>query len=433
MWDHFPISVGLLDRRTVTGPGTAPVGFEGYEGFVPGDPDLVTSSGPLVLTAKAQPDGSAPIFPTGAFLDVWYYTGTQWESNSSGYLWDDMARQAGVTVEMANLTWTWDSEVGLYVSSEVLTLPEQTTTGGWWNNNPDPVIYPFGDPIYLDPDWVWQPPTTYPSISLACGSLANGSPSAIALRAPVAVWSNAGRGRFARGSSDNPALLTLPSVVVKSIAGLHGDFLSGTDYYRTAEVTASTSSQYPVAAVDPKVRPSGYRLTGQTATERTWTRSETDAFTITLSDLVSDFTEFAPADSSTYGSTIGTYDGGDFLLFSRFPVPFYESTDDTTWRLCYGTAGFLAAEYGATSAGSVTLLLYGSTGFSQETISVSAVDPEGGERYYLSESYGTGKFPVAVVGMTGLMADGWNDNGAPFGAGWAAGDGGCFVKVPLPE
>lgn len=420
MWDHFPISVGLLDRRTVSEP------------VAPSNPDRVTNSGPMVLTAKAQPDGSAPIFPTGSFLDVWYYTGTMLDTNTDGYLDDDMARQTGVTVEMADLTWTWDSDLGLYVSASVLTLPEQTATGVWVNNAPES-YWDEATETWVDypPEWQWFPPISYPALTIACGSLEDGCPSAIAVRAPVAVWSNAGRGRFARASSDNPALLTLPAVVVKSIAGLHGDFLSGTDYYRTASVTASTSSQYPVGAVDPKVRPSGYRLTAQTATERTWTRSETDAFTITLSDLVTDFTEFAPADSSTYGSTLGTYDGGHFLLFIRFPLAY--GFDDTSWRLSYIPVGHRALEYGAAVVGSATLLLYGDTGFTQETVSFSAISPDGDLRYYLSESYGENKFPVAVLGLTGLMADGWNDNAAPFGAGWGSGVDGCFVKVPIPE
>jgi len=223
MWDHFPIEIGLLDRRTVTAP------------VAPSNPDKVTNSGPLVLTVKAQPDGSAPIFPTGASLDVWYYTGTMLETNADGYLDNDMARQAGVTVEMAALTWTLDSDLGLYVSSSVLTLPSQTATGVWDNQTVPSVWHPYPgydgeeyggywdgiwypnpdlpnpyDPTYgyweTPPDnWVWYPPEQYPEVTLACGSLASGSPSSIALRAAVAVWSNAGRGRFfARGLTENP-------------------------------------------------------------------------------------------------------------------------------------------------------------------------------------------------------------------------------------
>jgi len=62
------------------------------------------------------------------------------------------------------------------------------------------------------------------------------------------------------------------------------DYLSGGDWYTAASITDSTADGYNVGdGIDPYVRPSGFRLTAQTATSRTWTKDESHAFTITLS------------------------------------------------------------------------------------------------------------------------------------------------------
>lgn len=424
-WNFFPIEVGLLDLRET--PTIEPL-----------TPELVTNEGPLVLTSE-----SVPVFPTGAFLDVWYYTGYRMETTADGFLDGDIVRAVPTSVDLGSLTWTWNEKVSLFVSSPVITLPRQSTQVFWDNQaeNPYFVNYPNAEDendgywVYPPDDWrMYALDDKYQALLPACGSCEGGSASAYAFGASRAVWAYVGQGRFPVPIRDENEFgitgrIVPPIVVVKSKSHLFGDFLSGTDYYRTASVTASTAPEYPIRNIDPKIRPNGYTLTDQTATTRTWTKSQDVSFTITLSDQVTDFiSEFSPSPSE-YGSTIGSYDFKEFLLFTSFPTD--PLGGDASWTFSFKTFGRNRFGDSTNDPGTATLLLYGKGGYSQQTVSYTTIDSEYGERFFKSDSFGEIeiKFVVAVLGMTGVMASGWNDNGATFDFRWGFGVESCFIKV----
>lgn len=447
MWTYFPVEIGTRDGRGdwVLPPNTAAWGAaSGGTATLP--------SGPLLLTAKARPDGSAPIFPTGAQIDAWYFTGHSREDDPRGGLDRDVSRSSPVTISLNSLSWSWDEVAKCYVSNSVLTLPE-STYDGWWFQDSLGVDPETGEEIFSDFYWVFDDASgTDNAVITCCGAVEGGNAAAIAVRCFGGSWANGPRGRYIVATLDalgNQETWTMfktwrLGVSTKAGLGLFCAFTGGTDYYSTARISFSTDSAYPANAtnfwgepinIDPLLRPEGYTLTGQTTTSRTWVRGE-DTVVFTLSDQVTDFSPFFPVDEiyETGVFSVEILDHGDFLTAQQFETA-------SKWKLRTFTQGSFAgtADEYPDEVGTITLLLWSSTGTSTATISLSKLVEDYGQVRYESDSWGANKHPVAILGMTGQIATGFLDNGNSFWPWWGGTasafrvGGSCFIRIPVPE
>lgn len=404
MWNHFPLEIGLRDGRD----WSIPAGSEGASG------DIEVAAGPLYLTAKAQPDGSGPIFPDGAEIDVWYFTGYHYGTDTDPYgLATPVTRSTPVPVDLTALTWTWNADISLYVSDSVLTLPSSTMIG-WWYQESLGMDWEADPPVEIFGDLQWQSDGDISDHhKVVCGSMEDGSTSALALRTARASWGNAGRGRYAPGitfgwgdGSGVSQIFGKTVAVPKASLGLFCSFTGSANYYTSAAITASDEATYPVGSTTtPLMSVSGYTLTGQTATTRTWTSGE-KSVVIELSSEVTDWSPYFSPESATVEIT----DFGHFLMATQFET-------ETSWTLVFRTDGWYDPDAWVAAAGTITLLLYGSSGVETATVSLSKITIEEGEFdtvCYLSDAWTSGRHPLAVTGMTGTIATGWNDNAGSF-------------------
>lgn len=457
MWTYFPISVGLRYGRGGYVLPPAPTEADPVPiGHIVSGPE-----GHLYLTAKATPEGGPPVFPTGAEIDVWYFTGHNRDDDPDPYGIDrDASRSVTTIVSLNGLSWTWDSENNVFVSNAVLTLPSSSARG-WWVVPEMFIDYVFDeDGNYLSGGWVpdypnafWEWDDSYGTENMVrpgSGIVKGGNAAATAFICGQGGWMNAPRGRFVQfsigGIYGNESFWTYPlpaKVATKASLGLFAAYDGSSNYYRNWAITTSTDPQYPTGdpqiwwdfvGLSPTMKPVGYSLTSQTATRRTWTRGD-NTLVLTLSNPVTDFSEWFPADYLYYGnSTVKIQDHVDFLTAQLFPV-------GSDWKVIVGYGGSFAdldfPNGFPDDIGTVTLLLWSEAGMSTVTLGMSKHVIDGYTLRYESDAWPEGKHPVAVIGLTGQLATGWLDNGnyfAPWGAlkgVFFAGDS-VFARIPVP-
>jgi len=318
------------------------------------------------VNVDARPDGTFSGFPDGAFLQLFSLEATIASGGGvSSYNetpWD--------AIDLNSLSWTYQSGSNSYQSGIVKTFK------------------PWGD------------------VTVGSGESMAGKVMTIDVRVEPSdaidqVALTSGWMQIPRGYAPAANTSFLSSVHRKGveIAGIHADFENTGIWYRSCTVTDSTDAAYVVgSSFDPLSRPAGFKLTGQTATTRTWSKSDTDHFTITLSDAwVYDSTAF-DGKSHDFGNFVIsgppeiTWKAIDTFLQS------YEGniiTDQALWPDDIGSIKYMIWAEGA--------------GYSSKTCSSSKVLPWSDIYTYLTWKTGDfsdSEYPIIAISKTGALLKG---------------------------
>jgi len=513
MWHHYPypLEVVIEDTSLIDIGLQLPTSLDPYNGVFN-----------VRLRTQGPPDGTPPSFPAGTLVHMTYYRvtygrfGEYWSEGlqrdeSGGYIYppvfiawvkqegypggneyiDDNGKSVDgkTTTEIGldSITWTEiptpppHNSIGPWVktwqSSIVLTMPGTT-----WEESGEieRVVYPntdeFGNETgggYVSPGEKGFSRPTY-SVGPFFTDLSGGSVSAIAASCGLNNWKQYPTGFLTYGSNNYLGLLGSLNVFVKAIniaagfqnAGFHGrlycDYFSEGLYYKTSMVSASTALGYTEGDYsDPYIRPAGYTLSAQTSTSRTWSKSETDYFTITLSDpfdfnqwkedqypLMYEYQEPDPnnplpdnkdrrwLDATDFGDFIIARDGAPACASFEFTGVTRQQLQggdtDSHWRLMCGTvsgdAGTHEAQfYGEfnpdeavqdipSELGSATLYCWNkdsgvvekTVGFNREScyLAYPGSYEYGVMLLWGSESLGEDTYPLAIKSLSGQIATG---------------------------
>jgi len=259
----------------------------------------------------ARPDGSFPDFPDGAVFEI-----SSLEAVSDGSFdfssyninhWGD--------TDLSSLSWEWHHGVsGFYKSNVIRTFP----------------VYGSGGPRVSGSAYTFAIFITSSTPAADQVSLTNG-------------WSQHPRG-FSPAYAGS---MSSPYRKGVEITGIHADFENTGTWYHSCTITDSSDSAYVVgSSFDPLSRPNGYALTAQTETTRTWSKSDTDHFTITLSDVwVYDSTAFdgKSLDCGSFVMTGPQSQGiGGITTFANSVLGYLEGASSSSgWPSSIGTQTFL--------------------------------------------------------------------------------------------
>lgn len=450
------------------------------------------------LLVKGPPDGSIPTFPAGSEIELWYYrvTNPHMTAGATLYqypngLWDGLPYMGGneytgdngvglskigpITVSLSALAWTeiptwWGGGspppwLRTWKSNVVLSMQGHEWEGGW---------------TYYAPGEYWDYSNEYPAIDLngpwttSAGpfytDLSDASVSAIAASSGDvnnSNWKQYPTGFLTYGNSNYLGILGSVTITRKGIS----DYLSGGDWYTAASITDSTADGYTVGdGIDPYVRPTGFRLTAQTATSRTWTRDESHAFTITLS-MPFDFNAWKEQQYGPMADPDGIYlppndkdrrwfdatDCVDFVI-SRVGEPatstnefttvqgvtFQDGDTDSHWRLTCGTVSGdgLVADI-PSDIGSATIYCWNKDdGITEKTVTFSKESCYlGGNVYpfygtymiWRSASFEEDNYPVAIKSLSGQIATGLAEGTGLYTINNLRGSDPMYARIPVTE
>jgi hypothetical protein len=494
MWHFFPRPITAIALSTTQGnplDGT-------FDGGIPQDSNPIYARD-VYLTVGGRPDGSFPGFPAGASVQLWYYrVDADYPASSFEYEGDagsNTIKQTPVVIDLSSGSWSWDSTLSSWKMGPVMTMEGASDTetvsvdsvpptyeyfyvdanGNYWDYFSSPT--PEEDPSYwtltevmIDPgqSGINYTRIKYPStISIGpfLNDLSQASPAALAM---VNSWENnwiffpTGIG-VQRGAQLGSWFGQTSALHKARDLGLFSDFESSGSWYKTSEVTVTTDSSYGIGPVNPLMIPDGYTLTEQTATSRTWRKTASESFTITLTDLFffEDWRDqqYALADQPVEGGYSAPndlwdtfYDGGDFILHRyQSPEMWFDHGGDPYWlqifdvdtynisyeKLSISSVGkvILSVSPGFSflnqtppkfpyfdafpeDIGSISFLGWSNSGGVETrtvTFQKSSIDeypiknyPWAEYRAYFweSESFGEDFFPLAVVGVSGNLASG---------------------------